>query len=149
MTFNLDEEELRKAVGQISEAAKRIQEKMLIDAMFGDGSPYSPLVSTARIAPSVSPPLPFRQFSLWTVTTSIYTVEDEKRSRAAERGFWRRLWDGLTDLNPWSYSPIEFYEVEVPAIVIDKRNNRIVCHPSLGGEVKKAVSEGNYDIAKR
>lgn len=107
----------------------------MFDSPFGQR-----VVSTTRIA--TSRPLTFRGFApIFEVITSSYIVEKKKRSREKKRGFWRRLWDGLTDLNPWPYCRIEYYEIEVPSIVVDRRNNRIICHPSLEREIKKAVDE--------
>lgn len=144
MPVNLNEEELKKAAARISNAFKKIQDRMIKDAMFGDKLPYSPFVSTAKMAPSITGrPLTFRGFTpLFGVITNPYVVEKKTRSREKKRGFWQRLWDGLTNLNPWPYSPIEFYEVDVPAVIVDRRRNLIICHPSLEMEAKKAVGEG-------
>lgn len=138
-------EELKKAAAQINKVAKRIQARMIIeDMIFPREEPsYSRLVSTARMAPSsiiTDGTLTFRPFTpLFDVITSPYAVETKKLFREEKRGFWRRLWDGLTDLNQWPYSRLEYYEMEVPAIVIDRRNNRIICHPSLERDIKKVV----------
>lgn len=141
---DFNDEELRKAAAQVGNATKRIQERMIKDAMFGEGPPYSPFVSTARMRPSVASPPPFGSFvPLLTVTTSPYVVEKKKRSRERKRGFWGKFWASLTDLNPWPYSPIEYYEFLIPAIMFDRPNNRIICHPSLEHEIKKAVNEGS------
>ena len=130
--FDLNEE-MRKA-------ALKMQAQIVKDDMFGERRPYSPSVSTGAMRPSLRPSLPFHPtIRSLTVITSPYITEKKKRSREEKRGFWQRLWDGLTDLNPWPYSPIEFYEVEVPAIMVDKKNNQIICHPSLEQEIKKAV----------
>lgn len=138
--FNLDEEELKKAAARMGEAAKGVQERMIKDALFGVRPPYSPFISTGTMKPSLQIPPPFRPVvPLWAVITSPYVVEKKRRSREKKRGFWRRLWDGLTGLNPWPYSPIEFYEVEVPAIMIDRLNNQIICHPSLEQKIKKEM----------
>lgn len=138
--IDLSSEELKKAAAQINKAAKRIQARMIFPR---EEPSYSPLVSTARMAPSsiITDPLTFRPFTpLFDVITSPYVVETKTLSREGKRVFWRRLWDGLTDLNQWPYSRIEYYGIEVPAIVIDRRNNRIICHPSLERDIKKAVS---------
>lgn len=147
--FNLNEEALKRVAREISKASQRVQEKLLEDAIFGERPPYSPPVSTATMSESrfinsiTRQPLTFRHFMpLFDIIVSPYALEIRKRSRAKKGGFWQRLWDGLTDLNAWPYSRIEFYKVEVPAIVIDRRNNRIICHPSLEREIKKAANEG-------
>ncbi len=144
MPVKLNEEKLKKAAAQMSAVTKRIQERMIKDALFGERPPYSPFVSTATMAPNIArKPLSFRPIApLFDVITSPYVVETKKLSREKKRGFWGRLWDGLTDLNPWPYSRIEYYELEVPAIMIDRVNNRIICYPSLEREVKKAVRGG-------
>ena len=153
--FNLSEEELKKAAREIAKASERIQARMLKDAMFGTGR-AAPVISTARMAYSTTSrpgPLPLTTFRglppPLDVITSPFVVEKKTRSREKKRGVWRRLWDGLTNLNPWPYSPIEFYEVAVPTIMVDRRNNKIICHPTLEHEVKKVVSGGIYDLAKR
>ncbi len=124
-------EEMRKA-------AKKIQGRMTEDVMFRR-SKSSPL---GRMAASITRQ-PFRPFvPLWDVIVSPYAVEKRNGAREKKEGGWRRLWASLTDLNPWPYSAIEYYEVDVPAIVIDRPNYRIICHPSLEQEIKKAVNEG-------
>lgn len=148
MTFNLDDETLKRAAAQMRKSAQKIHTKMVYDEIFGT-LPSSISVSTARMAPSVvRSPLPFSPLTqLFDVVTSPHIVEPKTLSRERKRGFWRRLWDGLTDLNPWPYSRIEYYKAEVPAIVIDKGRNKIICHPSLKNEIEKAVRSGTYDVA--
>lgn len=126
---------------EMQKAAKKIQGRMTEDVMFRR-SKSSPFISTGRMAASISRQ-PFRPFvPLWDVLASPYVVEKSNRSREKKESFWRRLWASLTDLNPWPYSAIEYYEVGVPAIIIDRPNYRIICHPSLEQEIKKAVNEG-------
>lgn len=133
--FNLNE--------RMRAMTQEIQERMVKDALFGVRPPYSPFVSTGTMKPSLQiPPPPFSPVVplwVWAVITSPYVVEKKRRAREAKRTFWQKLWVSLTDLNPWPYSPIEIYEVEVPAIMIDRLNNQIICHPSLEREIKKAV----------
>ncbi len=134
---------------EMRKAALKIQERMIKDAMFGERPPYSLLVSTGMMAASLLPSLPFRPtIQSWTVITSSYIVEKVKCSREKKRGIWQRLWVSLTDLTQWPYSPLEYYEVDVPAIMLDRGNNQIICHPSLEREIKKAVSEGKYGPSK-
>ena len=131
--FNLNEEELKKAAARMREASRGVQERLIKDAPFGEkplNSPFSVSTPTA---------VGWHSILLWAVITSPYVVEKKRRSREAKRTFWQKLWVSLTDLNPWPYSPIEFYEVEVPAITIDRRNNQIICHPSLEQEIKKEM----------
>jgi hypothetical protein len=144
--FDLDEEDLKRAVHAMNKAARRIEERMIKDAMFGERPPHIPFTSTGTMRPS----MPFREFApLWTVVTSLFAVEKKKRCREVKLAFWQRLWVSLTNLNPWPYSPIEYYEVDVPAVMIDRANNQIICHPSLEREIRKAVDEANYDTVKR
>jgi hypothetical protein len=123
--FDLNEE-MRKS-------AQAIQERLIKEAMFGKRPPYSPFVPTGTMRPLST---------FFTVIVSPYITEKKHRSREKQMGFWGRLWASLSDLNQWPYSPIEYYEIEVPAIMIDKLNNQIICHPSLEQEIKKAVGEG-------
>ncbi len=121
-------EEMRKA-------AQKIQGRMIEDAM-RRRSKSSP---TGRMAASITRQ-PFRPFvPMWDVLASPYVVEKSNLTREKKESFWRRLWASLTDLNPWPYSAIEYYEVGVPAIIIDRPNYRIFCHPSLEREIRKAV----------
>lgn len=140
---DLDDEDLKRVAREMGKAAARIREGLLKEAMFGERPSYSPFVSTGTRKPPSHSPLPFRSFiPLWDVITSPYVVEKRRQGREGKRSWWQRLWDGLTDLNPWPYSPIEYYEVEIPAIMSDRVNNRIICHPAIEQQVKKAVREG-------
>lgn len=76
------------------------------------------------------------------VMTSPYVVERVKRSRKKKETFWAKLWRDFWDHNPWAYSLIEYYEVEKPAIMFDRRNNCVYCHPSIEQEIRQAVREG-------
>lgn len=148
--FDFNDDDIRKAAQRMTEAAQKIQERLLKDAMFGERPPYSSFTSTRTMRPSIPPSTFFKPTApLFTVITSLYAVEKRKQVREVKRTFWQKLWASLTDLNPWSYSPIEYYEVNVPGIMIDKLNHQIICHPSLEQEIKKAVSEGRYEPTKR
>lgn len=143
--FDLNEEDLKRAADEISKTARKIQEQMIKDTAFGERPPYSAFVDTARLASSIAP-RPFMSFKpivpMWNVTTSPYVVEKKKLSREMKMTFCQKVWRSLTELNPWPYSQIEIYEVGIPAIMIDRPNYRIICHPSLEREIKKAVNEG-------
>lgn len=147
--FDLNEEDLERAAREMRKAAKKIQERMLLNEYMKRATqdlqerpPYDPFVSTARMATSITR-RPFMPIApLWAVITSPYIVEKQRRGREKKRTFWQRVWASLTDLNQWPYSPIEYYEVDVPAIMVDRANNQIICHPSLEREIKNAVSEG-------
>jgi hypothetical protein len=146
MTFEPDEDTLKRVAREISRASRRIQKRMIEDAMFGERKSYSPFVSTGRMARSIAgnSPLKFRPiFSSFDVVVSHFVVETKKYSREKKVGFWRRLLSSLTDLNPWPYSHIEYYEVATPAIVLDRGNRRIICHPSLEQSVREAIAKGD------
>jgi len=126
-------EEIRKSLQQF-------QGRLIEDAAFGDKGKYSPFVSTGQMHPSIrSTPISMRPLR---VITSPHVLETAKCSRERSEGFWAKVWRDFWDHNPWPYSLIEYYEVEKPAIMFDRGNNCVICHPSIEQEIRKAVREG-------
>ncbi len=126
---------------EIRKAAKQVHDHIVTH--LGD-VPYSAF--TAPGARGVlRNSLKFRPYvSSLAVITDPHAVKRIKQCRERQRGFWRKLWESLWDVEPWPYTPIEFYKVDIPTIIYDKQSSRIICHPSLEQEIKNAIDERNY-----
>ena len=56
---------------------------------------------------------------------------------------WDSFW---CPISPWPYTPIVFHTVDVPAMMYDKNNNMIYCHPSIKAEMDMTMSSEGCNV---
>jgi hypothetical protein len=126
---------MRPTDQELRRAAKAIRDHISEDLLGSIAHPYSPFVQMGTMRPSFRPIMPGLR-----IITNDYVTQKKSRSRQKQESFWAKLWRLLWDHNPWPYSLIEYYEVDEPAMVFDKPNNTVICHPAIEREIKKRLA---------